>query len=89
MMTTLFGNVYSNNNQAATQSETASCAKKANLVHSATLCAVCTFIFALSLMAMQGALGVLISIAIIIIISRIIIMADNRIYKGNGPVLAN
>ena len=92
MMTTLFGNVYSNNNQAAHQSETASCAKKANLVHSATLCAVCTFIFAVCLMAVQGALGVLISVAIISIIAiigRIIIMADNRIYKGNGPVLAN
>lgn len=84
MMTTLFTNVYSCNNQAAHQSESASCAKKANLVHSATLCAVCTFIFVLSLIAMRGALGVLISVAIISIISLIIIMADNRIYKRNG-----
>ena len=89
MMTTLFGNVYSNNNQAANQSETASCAKKANLVHSATVCAVCTFIFAVCLMAVLGALGVLISVAIISIIGRIIIMADNRIFKGNRLVLAN
>jgi len=88
MMTTLFTDVYSYNNQAANQSEAASCAKKACLVHSATLCAVCTFIF-VCLMAMQGALGVLISVAIISLISRIIIMADNRIFKGNRLVLAN
>ena len=88
MMITLFGNVYSNNNQAANQSETASCAKKAGLVHSATLCAVCTFIF-VCLMVMQGALGVLISVAIISLIGRIIILADNRIFKGNRLVLAN
>lgn len=88
MMTTLFTNAYSCNNQAAHQSETASCAKKAGLVHSATLCAVCTFIF-VSLMVMQGALGVLISVAIISLIGRIIILADNRIFKGNRLVLAN
>ena len=91
MMTTLFTNVYSNNNQAACQAETSSCAKKANLVHSATLCAVCTFIFAVCLMTMQGALGVLISVAIISIIAIIsrIIMAYNRIIKGNRLVWAN
>ena len=89
MMTTLFTNAYSCNNQAAHQSETTSCAKKAGLVHSATLCAVCTFIFAVCLMTVLGALGVLISVAIISIIGRIIIMADNRIFKGNRLVLAN
>ena len=40
MMTTLFTNAYSCNYQAATQSEAASCAKKANLVHSVLMCAV-------------------------------------------------
>ena len=84
MVTTMFGNVYSNNNQAANQSETAACAKKANLVHSATLCAVCTFIFALALsIILMDVRCVLISLAIIIsIIGLIIIKRDNRITYG-------
>ena len=89
MMTAMLSNVYSYNNQTAHQSETASCAKKVNLVHSALMCAVCTFIFAVSLMAMLGAIGVIISVAIISIIGRIIIMADNRIFKGNRLVWAD
>ena len=85
MMTTLFTNAYSCNYQAATQSEAASCAKKANVVHSVLMCAVCTFIFALSLIVVRDAMSIIICCAIIIsIIISIIRMGDNRIFKGNG-----
>ena len=89
MMTALLSNVNSYNNQAAGQAENTSCAKKVNLVHSVLMCAVCTFILALSLNAMRGAIGVLICVAIISIIDLIIIMADNRIFKGNGLIAVN
>ncbi len=83
MMSFLYSNEYTHNNQAGHQAEAASCAKFVEMVHSALVCAVCTFIFSLSLLTIRGAIGVLISVAIIAIISRIIIKADNRICKGN------
>ena len=91
MMTTFTTNAHSYSNQAATQSETTSCAKRVNLVHSAVMCAVCTFIFALVLTVIRDAMSIIISLAIIIsIISLIIIrMEDNRIYKGNGLLAVN
>ena len=83
MMSFLYSNEYTHSNQAGYQAEAASCAKFAEMVHSAPLCAVCTFIFALSLIAIRGAIGVLIRVAIIAIIGIIIIWRDNRICKGN------
>lgn len=88
MMSFLYSNEYTHNNQAGNQAESASCVKNVNPVHSALLCAVCTFIFALSLNAIRGAIGVLISVAIISIISIIIIKTDNRICKGNELLAA-
>ena len=81
-MTNLFMNNYTHNaEQAACQAASSSCAKFANLVH-AVLCAVCTFVFALAII--RGALGVLISVAIInlAIINLIIIVRNNRICKA-------
>ena len=84
-MTNLFMNNYTHNaEQAACQAASSSCSKFANLVH-AVFCAVCTFVFALLATAiLQGALGVLISLAIINIgIIRLIIIArENRIGKA-------
>ena len=81
-MTNLFMNNYTHNaEQAACQAASSSCSEFANLVH-AVLCAVCTFVFALAII--RGALGVLISLAIINIglIGLIIIKGDNRIFKA-------
>ena len=81
-MTNLFMNNYTHNaEQAACQAASSSCSECANLVH-AVLCAVCTFVFALAII--RGALGVLISHAIIglVIINLIIIVRNNRICKA-------
>ena len=81
-MTNLFMNNYTHNaEQAACQAASSSCSEFANLVH-AVLCAVCTFVFALAII--RGALGVLISHAIIglVIINLIIIVRNNRICKA-------
>ena len=85
-MTNVFMNNYTHNsdNWAGYQAGTSSCAKCDVLVH-AVFCAVCTFVFALLATAiLQGALGVLISLAIINIgIIRLIIIArENRIGKA-------
>ena len=85
-MTNVFMNNYTHNseNWAGYQAGTSSCAEFVELVH-AVFCAVCTFVFALMAAAiLQGALGVLISLAIINIgIIRIIIIAgENRIGKA-------
>ena len=82
-MTNVFMNNYTHNseNWAACQAGTSSCSKFAELVH-AVFCAVCTFVFALLATAiLKGALGVLISLAIIIIIG-IIIARENRIFDA-------
>ena len=80
-----YSNDYTNNSDwAGYQAGTSSCAKCDVLVH-AVFCAVCTFVFALLATAiLQGALGVLISLAIINLILRglIIIKGDNRIFKA-------
>ena len=81
-MTNLFMNNYTHNaEQAACQAASSSCSEFANLVH-AVLCAVCTFVFALAII--RGAIGVLISHAIIslVIINLIIIVRNNRICKA-------
>ena len=81
-MTNLFMNNYTHNaEQADCQAASSSCSEFANLVH-AVLCAVCTFVFALAII--RGALGVLISHAIIglVIINLIIIVRNNRICKA-------
>lgn len=85
MMAFLYSNEYThNNNQAVYQAETASCVKNVNGVHAAVFGVVCTFVFALSLIAVRlDVVNVLISVAIIISIIGIIICADNRIFKGN------
>ena len=91
-MTNVFMNNYTHNsdNWAGYQAGTSSCAKCDVLVH-AVFCAVCTFVFALMAAAiLQGALGVLISLAIINIgIIRIIIIAgENRIFKAKELMAA-
>ena len=80
-MTNVFINNYTHNseNWAACQAGTSSCAELVKLVH-AVLCAVCTFVFALlAIIILRGAIGVLISVAII---SIIIIARENRIFKA-------
>ena len=80
-MTNVFMNNYTHNseNWAACQAGTSSCFKFAELVH-AVLFAVCTFVFALlAIIILRGAIGVLISVAIINII---IIARENRIFKA-------
>ena len=78
----LYSNDYTNNSDwAGCQAGTSSCAYFGNLVHAA-FGAVCTFVLALLAIAIiRGALGVLISLAIINIglIGLIIIKGDNRI----------
>ena len=91
-MTNVFMNNYTHNsdNWAGYQAGTSSYAKCDVLVH-AVFCAVCTFVFALLATAiLQGALGVLISLAIINIgIIRIIIIAgENRIFKAKELMAA-
>ena len=85
-MTNVFMNNYTHNseNWAGYQAGTSSCAEFVELVH-AVFCAVCAFVFALFALAiLRGAIGVLISRAIIslAIISLIIIARDNRICKA-------
>ena len=85
-MTNVFMNNYTHNsdNWAACQAGASSCAKLSRLVH-AVFCAVCTFVFALFAIAiLRGAIGVLISVAIINIgiIGLIIIAGENRILKA-------
>ena len=81
----LYMNDYTDNsNWAACQAGTSFCANMVNFVHAA-FCAVCTFVFALCLIALTGALrSVLISVVLIslAIIGLIIILVDNRIYKA-------
>ena len=79
-----YSNDYTNNSDwAGYQAGTSSCAYLVELVHAA-FGAVCTFVLALLALAIiRGALGVLISLAIIIsIIGLIIIKRDNRITYG-------
>ena len=85
-MTNVFMNNYTHNseNWAGYQAGTSSCAEMVELVH-AVFCAVCAFVFALFALAiLRGAIGVLISRAIIslAIINLIIIARDNRICKA-------
>lgn len=78
----LYTNDYTHSfNWAACQAGTSSCANLFNPVH-AVFCAVCTFVLALFAIAiLRGALGVLLSVAIINIgiIGLIIIAGENRI----------
>ena len=86
-MTNVFMNNYTHNseNWAACQAGTSSCFKFAELVH-AVLCAVCTFVFALlAIIILRGAIGVLISVAIINII---IIARENRIFNAKELLAA-
>ena len=80
-----YSNDYTNNSDwAGYQAGTSSCAYLVELVHAA-FGAVCTFVLALLAIAIiRGALGVLISLAIINIglIGLIIIRGDNRIFKA-------
>lgn len=85
-MTNVFMNNYTHNsdNWADFQAGTSSCSRIAELVH-AVLCAVCTFVLALFAIAiLRGAIGVLISVAIINIgiIGLIIIAEKNRIFTA-------
>jgi len=80
----LYTNDYANFNWAACQAGTSSCANMFNWVH-AVYSAVCTFVLALFAIAiLRGAIGVLISVAIINIgiIGLIIIAGENRILKA-------
>ena len=83
----LYTNDYTNNsmsNWAGCQAGTPFCANMFTLVQAA-FCAVCTFVFALSaIVILKGAIGVLISAAIINIglIRLIIIAGENRIFKA-------
>ena len=83
----LYSNDYTNNsmaNWAGFQAGASFCVNMFNSVHAA-LGAVCTFVLALSLIAiLKGAIGVLISVAIINIglIRLIIIARENRIFKA-------
>ena len=83
----LYTNDYTNNsmaNWAGCQAGAPFCANMFTLVHAA-LCAVCTFVFSiLALAILRGAIGVLISVAIINIgiIGLIIIARENRIFKA-------
>ena len=91
-MTNVFMNNYTHNseNWAGYQAGTSSCAEMVELVH-AVFCAVCAFVFALFALAiLRGAIGVLISLAIINIgIIRIIIIAgENRIFKAKELMAA-
>ena len=79
-----YSNDYTNNSDwAGCQAGTSSCAYFCELVHAA-FSAVCTFVFAICLIAIiKGAISVLISVAIIsLIIGLIIILGDNRIVKA-------
>ena len=90
-MTNVFMNNYTHNsdNWAACQAGSSSCSEFAELVH-AVFCAVCTFVFALFAAAiLGGAIGVLISLAIInIIIGIIIIARENRIFEAKELLAA-
>ena len=91
-MTNVFMNNYTHNsdNWAGYQAGTSSCAYLVELVHAA-FGAVCTFVLALLALAIiRGALGVLISLAIINLILRglIIIKGDNRIFKAKELMAA-
>ena len=81
----LYSNDYTNNSDwAENQAGTSFCAYFSELVHAA-FGAVCTFVLALLAIAiLRGAIGVLISLAIIHIglIGLIIIKGDNRILKA-------
>ena len=74
-------NCTTNSNWAYCQSGTFCCVTMVNFMHTAFF-AVCIFVFAVSIIF--GAIGVLISAAIIIIeiISLIIIAGKNRIFKA-------
>ena len=80
-----YSNDYTNNSDwAGCQAGTSSLAYFVEFVHAA-FGAVCTFVLALQAIAiLRGALGVLISLAIINIglIGLIIIKGDNRIFKA-------
>ena len=86
-----YSNDYTNNSDwAGYQAGTSFCAYFGNLVHAA-FGAVCTFVLALLALAIiRGALGVLISLAIISLILRglIIIKGDNRIFKAKELMAA-
>ena len=86
-----YSNDYTNNSDwAGYQAGTSSCAYLVELVHAA-FGAVCTFVLALFALAiLKGALGVLISLAIINIgiIRLIIIAGENRIFKAKGLTAA-
>ena len=84
MMSFLYSNEYTHTTNAGSNAGFASCANMSDKVHSAVMCAVCTFIFALCLTAiLMDVRCVLISLAIIIaIIGIIIIKGDNRISEG-------
>ena len=76
-MTNLFMNNYTHSSeQAECQAACSSCSKFAEMVH-AVLCAVCTFVFALAII--RGAIGVLISLAIIHLIIKV---RENRIFEA-------
>lgn len=88
-MTNVFMNNYTHSSeQAACQAASSSCSEFVKMVH-AVLCAVCTFVFALFAI-LHGAIGVLISVAIISIgiIGRIIIAGENRIFKAKELLAA-
>ena len=86
-----YSNDYTNNSDwAGYQAGTSFCAYFGNLVHAA-FGAVCTFVLAfLAATILRGALGVLISLAIINIglIGLIIIKGDNRIFKAKELLAA-
>ena len=85
MMTFLYSNEYTHNTNAGSNAGFTSCVNMSGRVHSAVMCAVCTFIFALVLSIIcMDARCVLISLAIINIgiIRLIIIAGDNRIGKA-------
>ena len=88
-----YSNDYTNNsmsNWAGCQAGTPSCVNMFTLVHAA-FCAVCTFVLALLAIAiLKGAIGVLISVAIINIglIRLIIIAGENRIFKAKELAVA-
>lgn len=84
MMSFLYSNEYTHSTNAGSNAGFTSCVNMSCKVHSAVMCAVCTFIFALALsIILMDVRCVLISLAIIIsIIGLIIIKRDNRITYG-------
>ena len=75
-MTNLFMNNYTHSAEQADCQSAASCCKYVEMVH-AVLGAVCTFVFALAII--RGAIGVLISLAIIHLIIK---LRENRIFEA-------